>query len=454
MSVTPDSRVLIVEDDPEVRHGIAQALDLAGLGVLAVPSAEEALRVVEPGMRAVVVTDVRLPGIDGLQLLTRLKTLDAALPVIVITGHGDVQTAVEAMRAGAADFIEKPFSSERLAQIARQALLTRCAYLDALQLDDAPQRIEARIVGRSRPIADLRHKLLALAEVDANVLIFGETGTGKESAARSLHAFGSRARHEFVALNCAGLPESLFDSEIFGHEAGAFTGASSRRIGKIEFAAGGTLFLDEIETMPMLLQAKLLRVLQERSFERLGSNQSRPMQCRIVAGTKVDLRKLSTQGAFREDLYYRLAVVELRLPPLRERLEDVPLLFQKFVFDAAKSAGVPLRPIPGAYLLDLMTREWPGNVRELRNAAERFVLGMLSGEELGGAPGREPPLSFEQRVNAFERHLIVQALQRAGGRISVAAADMGMARKTLYDKMRKLGVTRSDVAFDDADSAA
>ena len=217
MSVTPDSRVLIVEDDPEVRHGIAQALDLAGLGVLPVPSAEEALRVVEPGMRAVVVTDVRLPGIDGLQLLARLKALDAALPVIVITGHGDVQTAVEAMRAGAADFLEKPFSSERLAQIARQALLTRCAYLDALQLDDAPQRIEAQIVGRSRPIGDLRHKLLALADVEANVLIFGETGTGKESAARSLHGFGSRARHEFVALNCAGLPESLFDSEIFGH---------------------------------------------------------------------------------------------------------------------------------------------------------------------------------------------------------------------------------------------
>jgi two-component system, NtrC family, C4-dicarboxylate transport response regulator DctD len=453
MSVTPDSRVLIVEDDPEVRHGIAQALDLAGLGVLPVPSAEEALRVAEPGMRAVVVTDVRLPGMDGLQLLARLKALDAALPVIVITGHGDVQTAVEAMRAGAADFIEKPFSSERLAQIARQALLTRCAYLDALQLDDAPQRIEAQIVGRSRAIGDLRHKLLALTDVDANVLIFGETGTGKESAARSLHGFGARARHEFVALNCAGLPESLFDSEIFGHEAGAFTGASSRRIGKIEYAAGGTLFLDEIETMPMLLQAKLLRVLQERSFERLGSNQSRPMQCRIVAGTKVDLRKLSTQGAFREDLYYRLAVVELRLPPLRERLEDVPLLFQKFVFDAAKAAGVPLRPVPGAYLLDLMTREWPGNVRELRNSAERFVLGMLSGDELGAEP-REASPSFEQRVNAFERHLIVQALQRAGGRISVAAADMGMARKTLYDKMRKLGVTRSDVAFDDAEGAA
>ncbi|MDE2120300.1 MAG: sigma-54-dependent Fis family transcriptional regulator [Betaproteobacteria bacterium] len=452
--MTPESRVLIVEDDPEVRHGIAQALDLAGLGaVLPLPDAEQALRAVEPGMRAVVVTDVRLPGIDGLQLLVRLKALDPALPVIVITGHGDVQTAVEAMRAGAADFLEKPFSSERLAQIARQALLTRCAYLDALQLDDAPQRIESQIVGRTRVMCDLRHKLLALADVDASVLIFGETGTGKESAARSLHAFGSRGRHPFVALNCAGLPESLFDSEIFGHEPGAFTGATARRIGRIEFAGADTLFLDEIETMPMLLQAKLLRVLQERSFERLGSNESRPMQCRIVAGTKVDLRKLATQGGFREDLYYRLAVVELRLPPLRERLQDVPLLFQKFVFDAAKAAGVPLRPIPGAYLSDLMTRDWPGNVRELRNAAERFVLGMLSGDELG-EPADASAETFEQRVSAFERHLIVQALQRAGGRVSAAAADMGLARKTLYDKMRKLGVARSDAAADDADVAS
>ena len=451
--MSADSRVVIVEDDPEVRHAIAQALDLAGLGVLPVPSAEQALRAVEPGMRAVVVTDVRLPGIDGLELLVRLKALDAALPVIVITGHGDVQTAVEAMRAGAADFLEKPFSSERLAQITRQALLTRCAYLDARQLHDAPQRIESQIVGRTRAICDLRHKLLALADVDASVLICGETGTGKESAARSLHAFGARAREPFVALNCAGLPETLFDSEIFGHEPGAFTGATARRVGRIEYAAGGTLFLDEIETMPMLLQAKLLRVLQERSFERLGSNQSRAMHCRVVAGTKVDLRRLASQGGFREDLYYRLAVVELRLPPLRERLPDVPLLFQKFVFDAAKAAGVALRPVPGAYLLDLMTREWPGNVRELRNAAERFVLGMLSGEELSAMPQEAAP-SFEQRVHAFERHLIVQALQRAGGRISVAAADMGMARKTLYDKMRKLGVTRSDVAFDDAEGVA
>jgi DNA-binding NtrC family response regulator len=443
--VDAQGTVIVVEDDPAVRLGMTQALQLAGLEVQALASAEQALAAIDHGQRCVVVSDIRLPGIDGLELLAQLKRLDAQLPVIVITGHGDVQTAVEAMRGGAVDFIEKPFSSERLAQIARQALLARAAWLDALALGDAPRRIEAQIVGGSRVMRELRHKLLALADAEASVLIHGETGTGKEAAARSLHECGARARHEFVALNCAGLPETLFDSEVFGHEAGSFTGATARRVGKIEFAAGGTLFLDEIETMPLAQQAKLLRVLQERRFERLGSNQSRPMQCRVVAGTKVDLRRLAAQGGFREDLYYRLAVVELRLPPLRERLDDVPLLFQKFVLDAARAAGQPLRPVPGAHLLDLMTRDWPGNVRELRNAAERFVLGMLSGDD----PAPAPELNFEQRVHAFERQLIVQALRRSGGRVSVAAAAMGLPRKTLYDKMKKLDIARGDAAADD-----
>ncbi|MGA8008826.1 MAG: sigma 54-interacting transcriptional regulator, partial [Thiomonas sp.] len=221
-----------------------------------------------------------------------------------------------------------------------------------------------------------------------------------------------------------------------------------RRVGKIDYAGSGTLFLDEIETMPMALQAKLLRVLQERSFERLGSNASRPMQCRVVAGTKSDLRKLASQGQFREDLYYRLAVVEVKLPPLRERAEDIPLLFQKFVFDAADAADQPLRPIPGAFLTELMTREWPGNVRELRNAAERFVLGMLSSGEAGLLAESDESLSFDARVSAFERQLIMQALRRAGGRVSAASAEMGLPRKTFYDKMRRLGIMREDVADD------
>ena len=436
---------LIVEDEPEVRLGMAQALQLAGLRVGEFADAEDLLAQLQRGRRAVVITDVRLPGMDGLSLLTEIKRRDPELPVIVITGHGDVQMAVEAMRAGAADFLEKPFSSERLAQLARQSLLTRCAYLDALDLGGAPQRLEAQIIGQSKAVRELRHKLLTLAEVDANVLIQGETGSGKESAARSLHAFGPRREQPFVALNCAGLPETLFDSEIFGHEAGAFTGASGRRVGRIEHAGAGTLFLDEIETMPMAQQAKLLRVLQERTFERLGSNQSRPMQCRVVAATKTDLLKLARQGQFREDLYYRLAVVELRVPPLAERVDDIPLLFQTFAFAAAAAAGQQRRAVPGAFLLDLMARDWPGNVRELRNVAERFVLGMLP--DAGG--GDAEPASLEQRVGAFERQLLLQALRRAGGRVSAAAAAIGLPRKTFYDKMRRHAITRDDVAFDE-----
>ena len=435
---------IIVEDDPEVRLGIVQALQIAGIAALPLEAAEQALQIAARGYRGVVVTDIRLPGIDGLSLLYELKRIESALPVIVITGHGDVQTAVEAMRGGAADFLEKPFSSERLAQIVRQSLLARCAYLDALELGDNSERIEAQIIGRSRAMCEIRHKLLSLADSDVNVLISGETGTGKESAARSLHSFGSRGKHPFVALNCAGMPETLFDSEVFGHEAGSFTGASARRVGKIEYATGGTMFLDEIETMPMVLQAKLLRVLQERTFERLGSNQLRPVQCRIVAGTKVDLRKLASQGGFREDLYYRLAVVSVDLPPLRARQEDVPLLFQKFVFDASSAAGQSPRSIPGAFMQDLMSRDWPGNVRELKNAAERFVLGMFWPNE---APmmERARSLCFEQQVNEFERQLIVEALRRANGRISIACAEIGLPRKTLYDKMRRLNISRDQL---------
>lgn len=432
---------IVVEDDPEVRLGSIQALQIAGVKTLALGAAEQALEIVRPGYRGVVITDIRLPGSDGLTLLRELKRIEPALPVIVITGHGDIQTAVEAMRAGAADFIEKPFSSERLAQAARQALLARNAYLDARELGNAPDDIEAQIIGHSKLIREVRYKLLSLADNDVNVLILGETGTGKELAARSLHNFGRRRAHPFVALNCAGLPETLFDSEVFGHEAGSFTGASGRRVGKVEYAKGGTLLLDEIETMPISLQAKLLRALQERTFERLGSNQLLPVQCRIVAGTKANLQKLSREGGFREDLYYRLGVVTVELPPLRNRLEDVPLLFQKFVFDASSAFAQPAPSIPGAFMQELMSRNWPGNVRELKNVAERFVLGMLSPDESHAAQQAET-LSFESRVNDFERRLITEALRRADGRLTVACEELKLPRRTLYDKMQRLGIAR------------
>ena len=308
--------------------------------------------------------------------------------------------------------------------------------------------------GVSEAAQALEQLIARLARLDLPILIQGESGCGKEMVAQRIHAdMQEKAgeRFPYVAVNCAALSEALLESELFGHEAGAFTGASRRHAGVFEQANGGLLLLDEIGDMPLGAQAKLLRVLQDGQVRRVGGEKSLQGRVRLICATHKPLDRLVESGAFREDLYYRLAVVELRLPPLRERLEDVPLLFQKFVFDSAKAAGVPLRPVPGAYLADLMGREWPGNVRELRNAAERFVLGMVSGQD---AAADDPGASFEQRVNAFERQLIVRALQRAGGRVSVAAAAMGLARKTLYDKMRKLHVTRSDVALDESDGAA
>ncbi len=259
--------VLYVEDDPAVRLGATQALQLAGYKVEAFGSAEQALSRLTPGVRAVLVTDVKLPGIDGLELLVRALAIDADLPVILVTGHGDISMAVEAMRRGAYDFIEKPFAREELNDVVRRALEKRSLSLEVVSLRrrlDGYEAIEAKLIGRSSAMTRLRRLVVDIAPTDADVLITGETGTGKELVARCLHDYGRRHKGQFAALNCGGLPEALFESEVFGHEAGAFTGAAKRRIGKIEHAAGGTLFLDEIETMPVSLQVKMLRILQER----------------------------------------------------------------------------------------------------------------------------------------------------------------------------------------------
>ena len=281
--------VLIVEDDPHVLLGCQQALELEDIPCIGVGSAEEALQRVDRDFAGIVVSDIRLPGIDGLTLLERLKSLDPSLPVVLITGHGDISMAVQAMHAGAYDFMEKPFSPERLVEVARRALEQRglAREVSALRRQLAGrQDLAQRIIGRSPAIQALRELIANVGDTSANVLILGETGTGKELVARCLHDYSRRHQHAFVALNCGGLPENLFDSEIFGHEAHAFTGANKRRIGKIEHANGGTLFLDEIESMPVNLQIKLLRVLQEHTLERLGSNQSIPVDCRVIAATK------------------------------------------------------------------------------------------------------------------------------------------------------------------------
>ena len=332
-----DLQVLVIEDDQDVQLGYVQALGLDGIRAQGFDTVEKARRAISPDFAGVIVTDVRLPGMDGLSFMHELLVDDADLPVILMTGHGDIAMAVQAMRDGAYDFIQKPFLPQVLVSVVQRALEKRQLALEVRHLRKqlaAYGGLESRLIGNSASMAELRRLVQDVAATPTDILINGETGSGKELLARCLHDLSGRSG-PFVALNCGGLPEALFDSEMFGHETGAFSGASKQRIGKIEYAQHGTLFLDEIESMTMSMQIKLLRVLQERVIERLGSNRLIPVDFRVIAATKVDLEKLSNDDKFRNDLYFRLNVVTLDLPPLRTRREDIPLLFDYFVTQSA-----------------------------------------------------------------------------------------------------------------------
>lgn len=434
-------KVIFVEDDATVRRSLTQSLELTGIEVVACASAEAALPHLWAGLQGIVISDIQLPGMDGLQLLEHISTLNTAIPVILITAHGDVALAVQAMRAGAYDFIEKPFSPERFIETAQRALekcVLRLAVDDLRAQLQQKSGIEVALLGNSAAMVRVREQVLRLASTSADVMIVGETGTGKELVARCLHDYSKRRDRHFVALNCGGLPETLFESELFGHEAGAFTTASKRRIGKIEYANGGTLLLDEIESMPLLFQVKLLRVLQERKVERLGSNDEVKVDIRVVAATKSDLLALSHEQKFRSDLYYRLNVAVLRLPPLRERKEDVPLLFEHFVAQAAQRYGCAVPQIAGMRMQDLMAHDWPGNVREVRNVADRYVLELpQAGEGDGSSPGEAAPLSLVHQMDVVEKVLIERALKEHKGRPVAVAQALGIAKKTLYDKLHR-----------------
>ena len=442
----PPDTVLIVEDDPHVRLGCVQAMQLANLAVVGVGSAEEALPLLAQGHIGAVVTDMRLPKADGLSLVRLCQQQDAHLPVVMITGHGDIDLAVESMRAGAYDFITKPFASERLVDVVRRALEKRQLTREIARLRQQLHQgddIESRLIGQSPAMVAVRRLILDVADSPVDVLVHGETGCGKELVAQALHAASPRRKGPYVALNCGGMPDNLLDSELFGHEAGAFTGAQKRRIGKIEFAQGGTLFLDEVETMPMSMQIKLLRVLQERRLERLGSNAPIDIDCRIVAATKDDLLERGRQGSFRSDLYYRLNVVTITLPPLRERRDDIPLLMAHFTTAAAQRFNRPPPELSGAQLAALMRHDWPGNVRELRNVADCLVLGVRHAVLDQGHSAPAPAaagLSLAEAVEHFERELIAAELARQGGNMTRAAEALKVAKTTLHDKVRRMGL--------------
>ena len=433
-------QVIVVDDEAAIREAAQQWLELSGFSVQVCSNAAQALALIDVDFPGVLISDVRMPGTDGLQLLGKVVECDRDLPVIMITGHGDVPMAVQAIQQGAYDFIEKPFTPDRLLDVVRRALEKRrlvCENRALRQQFGLKDGIAAQLLGVSRPMERLRRQILDLAGTSVNVLIRGETGSGKERVARCLHDFSERADKPFVALNCAAIPEHLFESELFGHESGAFTGAQSKRIGRIEHADGGTLFLDEVESLPLAQQVKLLRVLQEKTLERLGSNRSIRVDLRVISAVKPDLLDEVRAGRFREDLLYRLNVATLQIPPLRERREDISLLFEHFAAQAAQRHGRSLEPLTPAELANLLGHDWPGNVRELINAAERHALG------LSGSTQEDAEQSLAQQMEAFEAQCLHNALLRCRGSILQTMELLQLPRRTLNEKMQRHGLQRS-----------
>ncbi|MBW8322202.1 MAG: sigma-54 dependent transcriptional regulator [Rhizobium sp.] len=447
-------RILLIDDEEDMRRSSAQALELFGLEVTTFSTPEPVLELVGYGFDGVVVSDIRMPGMDGMTLLQRIREVDAEIPVILVTGHADVQLAVSAMRAGVYDFLEKPFTAQHLAGIIRRAMDRRSLVMENRRLRAVAGKrddIETRLPGRTQIMVDLRYRLRAIGAADADTLINGDTGGGKDVGARALNDVRARANRPLIAINCAALPENLIESELFGHEAGAFPGALRPRYGKFEHARGGTILLDEIGSMPFDLQAKFLRVLQERVITRLGSNEVVPLDVRFLATSKADLEAEVAAGRFRADLFYRLNVATLHVPALANRLADIPILFLQLVREAAARYMRDDIDVSPDLLAEIAARPWPGNVRELRNAADRLVLG------LDPLPDESPQAAVRQRladkVAAYERGILASAISAHGGNLRPVYEQLGISRKTLYEKMQKYGLERKpDVTLDDFDT--
>ena len=434
------SRILLVENDDAFRASVQRALELHGHRVSPFPDAESAMEGLAAVAPAMVLTDLRLPHADGLQLLERVREADPHLPVVVMSGHGDIPTAIRAVRAGAYDFLEKPFGRDRLLAAVQGACDD---YRIVQESRQSTQRVAAAsgiagvVRGDAPGVRELRDMILRLAPKPVDVLVQGETGTGKELVARCLHDHGRRSGN-FVAINCAAVPEHLFESELFGHEPGAFTGAAKVRVGKIEHAHDGTLFLDEVEAMPLAAQAKVLRVLQEREVVRLGSNRAIPVNLRVIAATKVSLAELGASGRFRQDLFYRLNVGMLRVPPLRERTGDIPGLFQFFLQQASLRYQMPVPEIRADAHQALLRARWPGNVRELKACAERTVLGMPL--FVDGVSARVASPSFEESMAMIERSLLEVALRRHSGSVRAVCNELSLTPATIYRKLKASGL--------------
>ena len=457
MSATP-KHLLIVDDEAPLREAIAERLADHGFIVEQAGNGEDALERLAAFAFDILITDLKLPGINGRQVLDAAIERYPEMIAIVITGYGTVKDAVEAIKQGASDFIAKPFQFDALMHVLRSAMEQRRlksenAYLRS-QLEERYRF--AGIVGRSRPMRELFQLLETVAATSSTVLITGETGTGKELAARAIHHNSPRRNNRFVALNCSAIPESLLEAELFGHVRGAFTGAVGNRQGRLEQAHRGTLFLDEVGTMSPSLQAKLLRVLQEREFERVGESHTVKIDVRVIAATHSDLAKMVAEGTFREDLFYRLNVIPVHLPPLRERREDIPLLVQHFLDRLGQDAGRGPITMSQETMRHLMAYPWPGNIRQLENAVERalaFSMGRSQIEvtdltkELQNQPDAaadsqvwfpDEGIDFDRYIEAVELSLIRRSLERTQGNKRQAAKLLNLKRTTLIEKLKRL----------------
>jgi two-component system nitrogen regulation response regulator NtrX len=441
--------VLIVDDEPGIRETLSAVMKDEGFSVAAVASGEECLSAAEQRAYGCILLDVWLPGIDGLETLQRLRAAGSESAVVIISGHGNVETAVRATKLGAFDFIEKPLSIEKTVLTVRNALRQRRLELINAEMS-AELAKEYAMVGESVAMRALRKQISIVAPTDGRVLIYGESGTGKELVAHAIHAQSRRAGAPFVEVNSAAIPEELVESELFGHVKGSFTGATAAKKGKFELADGATLFLDEIGDMSAAVQAKVLRVLEEQRFEPVGSGSSVQVDVRVIAATNKRLDLEIEQGKFRPDLFYRLNVIPFELPPLRERLEDVPLLVDYFNRNFSQAYGKTPKEFMPEAIEELQNYSWPGNVRELRNTIERVVImnpavkvsdGDLpphGKEEAPAASFRFP--SFKEATEAYHREFIQRKLDEAEGNVSRAAELMGVDRSHLYRRMRALGI--------------
>ncbi|PKK90380.1 MAG: hypothetical protein CVV64_08425 [Candidatus Wallbacteria bacterium HGW-Wallbacteria-1] len=467
--------ILIVDDEQNLSYTLKLIFERAGYRVLTAENGVRALVLCDAENIAVVLADVSMAGMDGLELLDRIRMSHPEIEVVMMTAYGSEEIAVRAMKAGAYDYIPKPFKNEEMLLVVEKAMekyiLRRRA--DALQKNLEDRFSFGRIIGSSKPMMEIFELLAKISETDVTTLILGESGTGKELIASAIHFNGLRREKPFVKLNCAAIPETLLESELFGHERGAFTGAFKSRIGKFEAADNGTLFLDEIGDMSLSTQAKVLRVIQEQEFERVGGKETIKTNVRLIAATHRNLEKGIRDGTFRADLFYRLNVITVKVPPLRDRREDIPMLVGHFLREIAENdlreghSGLPLAVEPAA-LRSIMEYSWPGNIRELRNALERAAV-LASGNRIVARDlpenlrGRTPSLFMETRsrswnyqeaktkaLEEFDRHFIMDALQRNNGNVSRAAGEAGMYRANFYQKMQKHSLRAEDYKIDGA----